>query len=233
MNRFFLFLVAGLLGAGTSFFIFEGRPSMAFADTPSPAELGISEATSGVSSQVEKKTAIATFGTGCFWCTEACFQQLKGVVSVTSGYTGGKTKNPTYKEVCNGETGHAEAIQVVYDPKIITYVELLEVFWKIHDPTTLNRQGNDVGTQYRSAIFTHTEEQKKQAEEYKSKLDKSGAFKDPIVTEITPASVFYPAEDYHQNYFKLNGSQPYCQYVIKPKMDKFKSVFKDKLQTGK
>ncbi|HMP17332.1 MAG TPA: peptide-methionine (S)-S-oxide reductase MsrA [Gemmatales bacterium] len=172
----------------------------------------------------------ATFGNGCFWCTEAIFQRLKGVVTVKSGYTGGKVKNPTYKQVCEGNTGHAEAIQITFDPKVITYAELLEVFWQTHDPTTLNRQGADVGTQYRSAIFYHTPEQKKLAEEYKQKLDKSGAFNKPIVTEITAASKFYVAEDYHQNYYNLNGSQPYCQAVIKPKMEKFKKVFADKLK---
>ena len=174
--------------------------------------------------------ATATFGTGCFWCTEALFQQLKGVQSVTSGYSGGKGKNPTYEQVCSGESGHAEVVQVVYDPKVISFVDLLEVFWKIHDPTTLNQQGNDVGTQYRSAIFYHDAEQKKLAEEYKKKLDKSGAFNRPIVTEITPYGEFYSAEKYHQNYFNDNINQGYCQFVIQPKLDKFKQVFKDKLK---
>jgi peptide-methionine (S)-S-oxide reductase len=174
--------------------------------------------------------ALATFGNGCFWCTEAIFQRLKGVSKVVSGYTGGKVKNPTYKEVCTGLTGHAEAIQITYDPKVISYPELLEVFWQTHDPTTLNRQGADVGTQYRSAIFYHTEEQKKLAEEYKKKLTASGAFDDPIVTEISPITEYYPAENYHQNYYNLNGSAPYCSYVIQPKIDKFKKVFKSKLK---
>jgi len=178
--------------------------------------------------KTEYKTA--TFGNGCFWCTEAVFQRLKGVKSVVSGYMGGQTKNPTYQEICTGQTGHAEVIQVTYDPKIISFAELLEVFWKTHDPTTLNRQGNDVGTQYRSVVFFHDSEQQKSAQEYKNKLDKAGAFSKPIVTEITSASTFYPAEDYHQNYFNLNGKQPYCSYVIQPKLDKFKEVFKDKLK---
>lgn len=178
----------------------------------------------------EKKLETATFGNGCFWCTEAIFQQLKGVASVKSGYTGGHVKNPTYRQVCEGDTGHAEVIQITFDPKVITFLELLEVFWMTHDPTTLNQQGNDIGTQYRSAIFYHTPEQKKLAEEYKQKLDKSGAFNKPIVTEITQASTFYPAEDYHQNYFNLNGTQPYCRVVIKPKLDKFKKVFGDKMK---
>jgi len=171
----------------------------------------------------------ATFANGCFWCTEAIFEELKGVKSAVSGYSGGHTKNPTYKEVCSGETGHAECIQVVYDPSLISFDELLEVFWKTHDPTTLNRQGNDIGTQYRSAIFYHSEEQKNKSLEYKKALDQSGAWPNPIVTEITPFTVFYPAENYHQQYFELNGdSNPYCQFVIQPKLEKFRKVFADK-----
>ncbi len=173
---------------------------------------------------------VATFGNGCFWCTEAIFQRLNGVEKVVSGYSGGKVKNPTYKEVCSGLTGHAEVIQITYDPKRISFDELLEVFWKTHDPTTLNRQGADEGTQYRSAVFYHTDEQKRLAEEYKKKLDASGAFDNPIVTEITPFTAFYPAEDYHQNYFNLNGTQPYCSFVIQPKVEKFEKVFKSKLK---
>ncbi|MFZ2907450.1 MAG: peptide-methionine (S)-S-oxide reductase MsrA [Cyclobacteriaceae bacterium] len=177
-----------------------------------------------------QETALATFGNGCFWCTEAIFQQLKGVEKVVSGYAGGTVKNPTYKEVCTGLTGHAEVIQLTYNPQVITYPELLEVFWQTHDPTTLNRQGADVGTQYRSVIFYHTEEQKMLAEEYKIKLDQSGAFDNPIVTEISPLTGYYPAEDYHQNYFNLNGNAPYCSYVIQPKVEKFQKVFKTKLK---
>jgi peptide-methionine (S)-S-oxide reductase len=177
------------------------------------------------------KTDTATFGTGCFWCTEAVFQELKGVYKVTSGYSGGTVKNPSYEDVCSGTTGHAECLQVVYDPKVISFDELLEVFWEAHDPTTLNRQGNDVGTQYRSVIFYHNEEQKKKAEEYKIKLDKSGAYNNPIVTEITAFNHFYAAENYHQDYYRLHGSQPYCTFVIRPKVEKFEKVFKDKLKT--
>lgn len=173
---------------------------------------------------------LATFGSGCFWCTEAVFQNVEGVEKVESGYSGGSVKNPTYKEVCSGLTGHAEVIQLTYDPKKVSYDELLEIFWKTHDPTTLNKQGADTGTQYRSAIFYHNDEQKKLAESYKVKLDNSGAFDRPIVTEITPFLVFYKAEDYHQNYFNLNGDAPYCSYVIQPKIEKFKKVFKDKLK---
>ena len=172
----------------------------------------------------------ATLANGCFWCTEAIFQQLKGVLKVSSGYIGGHVPNPTYKEVCEGTTGHAEGIQILYDPAEITYDELLEVFWQTHDPTTLNRQGNDVGTQYRSAVFYHTEEQKQKALKYKDELNKSKAFDRPIVTEISPASTFYIAENYHQDYYNANGSQPYCYYVIKPKLEKFKKVFKEKLK---
>jgi peptide-methionine (S)-S-oxide reductase len=177
------------------------------------------------------KTDTATFGTGCFWCTEAIFQELKGVLKVTSGYSGGSVKNPGYEDVCSGTTGHAECLQIIFDPKQISFADLLEVFWESHDPTTLNRQGNDVGTQYRSVIFYHDAEQKKKAEEYKIKLDKSGAYNNPIVTEITPFSHFYAAENYHQDYYRLHGSQPYCTFVIRPKVEKFEKVFKNKLKT--
>jgi peptide-methionine (S)-S-oxide reductase len=171
----------------------------------------------------------ATFGTGCFWCSEAIFQQLKGVKSVVSGYSGGTTKNPSYMEVCTGNTGHAESIQVIYDPAIISYSSLLEVFWETHDPTSLNRQGNDEGTQYRSVIFYHNLNQKMLAEKYRKKLDDSGAYTKPIVTEISPYMAFYKAENYHQDYYNLHGEEPYCQYVIQPKLEKFRKVFKDKI----
>jgi len=172
----------------------------------------------------------ATLGSGCFWCTEAFFLKLKGVESVVSGYTGGKVKNPTYREVCTGLTGHAEVVQVKFDPSVISYEEILEVFWNTHDPTTLNKQGADEGTQYRSAVFYHNDEQKKIAEEYKIQLDKSGVYKNRIVTEITPFSVFYPAENYHQNYYALNPNQGYCQYVIRPKVEKFNKQYASKLK---
>jgi peptide-methionine (S)-S-oxide reductase len=173
---------------------------------------------------------IATFGSGCFWCTEAVFERLNGVVKVESGYSGGKVENPTYEEVCTGTTGHAEVTQITYDPSIITFDELLEVFWKTHDPTTLNRQGNDVGTQYRSVIFYHNDEQKKLAEKYKEELDKSGAWDNPILTEISPFTKFYSAESYHQDYYNNNPNQGYCAFVIAPKIEKFEKVFKDKLK---
>ncbi|GAB5539256.1 MAG: peptide-methionine (S)-S-oxide reductase MsrA [Salibacteraceae bacterium] len=172
----------------------------------------------------------ATFGAGCFWCVEAVFQELKGVHTVKSGYAGGFVKNPSYKEVCTGRTGHAEVAQITYDPSIISFDELLEVFWKTHDPTTLNRQGNDVGTQYRSAIFYHNEDQKKQAEYYKKKLNESEAFSAPIVTTLEPFENYYEAEDYHQNYYYNNGSQGYCRMVIQPKVEKFRKAFADKLK---
>ncbi|MGZ3866946.1 MAG: peptide-methionine (S)-S-oxide reductase MsrA [Bacteroidia bacterium] len=172
----------------------------------------------------------ATFGAGCFWCVEAVFQQLKGVISVTSGYSGGNIKNPAYREVCEGTTGHAEVCQLVYDPKEVSFKDLLEAFWQTHDPTTLNRQGNDFGTQYRSVIFYHSEEQKETAEKYKKELDLSGAFSKPIITAIEPYKNFYKAEDYHQNYYNLNSEQPYCSFMIKPKLDKFKKAFHDKLK---
>jgi peptide-methionine (S)-S-oxide reductase len=187
-------------------------------------------ANSLTSSTVSRNTDTATLGTGCFWCTEAIFQQLKGVLKVTSGYSGGEQVNPTYKDVSTGTTGHAEVIQIVYDPAELTFDELLEVFWQTHDPTTLNRQGNDVGPQYRSAIFYHNDAQKAKAEKYKKELNESGAFEKPIVTEISPYTAFYKAEDYHQDYYNNNGSQPYCYYVIRPKLEKFQKVFKNKIR---
>jgi len=171
----------------------------------------------------------ATFGSGCFWCTEAMFTKLKGVIEVKSGYSGGHVDNPTYEAVCSGSTGHAEVVQVTYDPDKISFEELLEVFWKTHDPTTLNRQGNDVGTQYRSVVFYSNDEQKRIAEEYKSKLDSAQVWSDPIVTEISPLKEFFPAENYHDDYYERNGSQPYCAFVIAPKVKKLKEVFADKL----
>lgn len=173
---------------------------------------------------------VATFGAGCFWCIETIFSELKGVKVVVSGYMGGHGDNPTYKQVCTGTTGYAEVCQITYDPNVISYPELLQVFWKVHDPTTLNSQGADHGTQYRSVIYCHNDEQKKQAEFYKKELEKTKAFDAPIVTEIAAASKFYPAEDYHQNYYALNGSQPYCKFVIQPKVEKFKKAFVTKLK---
>ncbi|MBC7383661.1 MAG: peptide-methionine (S)-S-oxide reductase MsrA [Bacteroidia bacterium] len=178
----------------------------------------------------EQELDTAIFGAGCFWCVEAVFQRIEGVEKVISGYSGGQVKNPPYREVCNGTTGHAEVCMVMYDPKKVSFETLLSVFWQTHDPTTLNRQGNDAGTQYRSAIFYKTPEQKQLAEKYKEELSKSGAFKNPIVTEITAYTNFYPAEDYHQDYYNQNSSQSYCQYVIVPKIEKFEKVFGNKLR---
>lgn len=176
------------------------------------------------------KLDTATFGAGCFWCVEAVFQDLKGVTSVKPGYAGGHVKNPSYKEVCNGTTGHAEVAQIVFDPEVISYETLLDVFWHTHDPTTMNRQGADVGTQYRSAIFYHNEEQKEIAIESKRVTDFSSLWEDPIVTEIVPISNFSYAEDYHNNYFTNNPNQPYCSAVIRPKVEKFRKKYHDLLK---
>lgn len=181
-------------------------------------------------SKSNEELQLATFGSGCFWCTEAFFLKVNGVESVASGYSGGKVKNPTYREVCTGSTGHAEVIQLTYDPKKVSFEELLEVFWNTHDPTTLNRQGADEGTQYRSVVFYHSEEQKRLAEQYKKQLETSHVYKSPIVTEISPYTVFYKAEEYHQDYYALNPKQGYCQYVIRPKVEKFKKQFAAKLK---
>ncbi|TWJ00931.1 peptide-methionine (S)-S-oxide reductase [Mucilaginibacter frigoritolerans] len=177
-----------------------------------------------------KKLDTATFATGCFWCTEAKFKELRGVEKVTSGFAGGHVANPSYEQVCTGTTGHAEACNIVYDPAVISYDELLEAFFVAHDPTQLNRQGNDVGTQYRSAIFYHNAEQKEKAKYYISKLNQEKAYKTDIVTQVVPYTIFYKAENYHQNYYSLNGDQPYCKYVIQPELEKFRKVFKDKLK---
>lgn len=186
-----------------------------------------------IMSKAQNKTSKkeeAVFGAGCFWCVEAVFQELKGVESVESGYMGGHIDNPTYQQVGSGTSGHAEVTKIVYDPKVVTYKELLEVFWKTHDPTTLNQQGADKGPQYRSAIFYLSEEQKELAVTYKNRLSTSGAFANPIVTEITKASTYYSAEANHQDYYSLNPNQGYCQYVIQPKVEKFRKAFADKLK---
>lgn len=175
--------------------------------------------------------AQATFGAGCFWCTEAVFQELKGVKSVIPGYCGGTVKNPTYRQVCTGTTGHAEAVQVTYDPAVISYEDLLEAFWQTHDPTTRDRQGNDRGPQYRSVIFYHTEDQKRQAEQSKQKLDASGQLPGPVVTEIVAFSTFYTAEAEHQDYFAQHPWQPYCGAIIRPKVEKVRKAMPDKLAT--
>ena len=182
------------------------------------------------STQKGKTMELATFGNGCFWCTEAVFKELNGVIEVTSGFSGGDIVNPSYREVTTGRTGHAEVIEIEFDPAIISFQELLEVFWSTHDPTTLNRQGADVGTQYRSAIFYHNEQQKQLAEAFKQQLNKQNVFGKPVVTEISPWENFFKAEDYHQDYYENNPNQGYCQFVIVPKLDKFRKIFKAKLK---
>lgn len=172
----------------------------------------------------------ATLGGGCFWCIEAVFDQLDGVIDVVSGYSGGHVDNPTYRQVCDGDTGHAEVVQVRFDPRKLSYRDLLEVFFSVHDPTTLNRQGNDVGPQYRSAIFYHSTEQQQAAAALISELNESRAFSRPIVTEVTPFERFYAGEDYHQEYFARNGGQPYCQFVVAPKVSKFKKQYAARLK---
>lgn len=227
MRRFYglstAIMIAGVLIAAGSH-ISRGAKSMHAADEDRTS--ADRRTVAGAPSQLEK----ATFASGCFWCTEAVFQQLRGVESVRSGYTGGQVENPTYEQVCGGDSGHAEAIELTFDPKAISYKDLLEVFWKTHDPTTLNRQGADQGTQYRSAIFYHNDEQRRLAEHYRDELDQAKAFAQPIVTEIVAASTFYPAEKYHQNYFRDNARQPYCAAVIRPKVDKVKEVFRDRIK---
>lgn len=176
------------------------------------------------------KTEIATFGSGCFWCTEAIFDMIDGVLKVEPGFSGGTTANPTYNQVITGATGHAEATQITYDPSKVTFQSLLEVFWKTHDPTTLNRQGADVGTQYRSVIFYHNEQQEMLANKYIKELQEAGIWENPIVTEIAPFVVFYPAEDYHNDYYKNNPTNSYCNFVITPKIKKFEKIFSDKIK---
>ncbi|MBK7252506.1 MAG: peptide-methionine (S)-S-oxide reductase MsrA [Ignavibacteria bacterium] len=182
-----------------------------------------------INKQMSEKTDTAIFGAGCFWCVEAIFQRLKGVESIESGYTGGTVENPTYKQVCTGETGHAEVTKIMFNPDVISFNDLLEVFWTTHDPTTLNQQGADIGTQYRSAVFYLNNEQKMQAEKSKSEIA-TQIWDGTIVTEITPLKKYYKAEDYHQNYFNQNSDQSYCRFVINPKLEKFRKKFKDKIK---
>lgn len=186
--------------------------------------------TSGKGKKMEQKLETVTLGAGCFWCVEAIYQRLEGVEKVQSGYSGGTVKDPTYEQVCTGRTGHAEVIQVTFDPKKIPLKDLLTVFFKTHDPTTLNKQGADVGTQYRSAIFYHSDEQKAVAEQVKRETEAAKVWDDPIVTEISPFTVFYKAEEYHQDYYNQNSYQPYCMMVINPKLSKFKKEFSNKLK---
>jgi peptide-methionine (S)-S-oxide reductase len=204
----------GSVALGTLFTLLLNAPAMSQTENQS-------------GNKTESNLEVATFGGGCFWCVESVFEQVKGVKSVVSGYEGGRVKNPTYKQVCTGNTGHAEVCRVEYDPKEVSFEKLLQIFWKVHDPTTLNRQGPDEGTQYRSVIFYHTEEQREIAQKYKKKLNELKAFRSPVVTEISETSEFYPAEEYHQDYFAKNPRDAYCNYNIPPKLEKFRQAFGD------
>jgi peptide-methionine (S)-S-oxide reductase len=206
-------------------------PVLSFAQMKVNTKPGNGTSKKKIGKAIKPSTETATFAAGCFWCVEEQFKQLNGVVSVTSGYTGGTVPNPTYKQVCTGMTGHAEACNIVYDPTRISYSDLLAAFFVAHDPTQLNRQGADIGTQYRSAIFFHNESQKKLADFYIKRLNDEKAYSSKIVTEVVPYGAFYKAEDYHQNYYENNTKAPYCQRVIKPKLDKFRKVFKEKVRS--
>jgi peptide-methionine (S)-S-oxide reductase len=214
-------IVIGMISVTCASSCFKSEPT---SDATTPTRTAMT--TPGPNSDPSKLETI-TLGSGCFWCTEAMFQNLRGVKSAVSGYSGGSVLNPTYEQICTGNTGHAEVVQVTFDPAAIPLEDILRVFWRTHDPTTLNRQGHDSGTQYRSAVFYHDDAQREIAEQYKAQLDKSGAFGSPIVTEITKFEKFYPAEDYHQKYFDLNPNQGYCQMVIRPKVEKFNKEFAD------
>jgi len=222
------------LPARTSFLFLTALALPALAmqacETPNSTTMDTHETLDNERSASTPGMDTATFGAGCFWCIEAVFSEMKGVAKVTSGYAGGSVVDPTYKQVCTGTTGHAEVARIIFDPAVVTFDELLEVFWQTHDPTTLNRQGADVGTQYRSVIYYHNDDQKRKAEHYMAELDRSGAFGGPIVTEISPLPVFYAAENYHQEYYAQNPDQGYCQYVIRPKMEKFRKAFATKLK---
>src|SRR5881396_3297937 len=209
--------------------------SSGWEDSDNPDELGSVEKLATMMKEsrqasVSKSLEVATFAGGCFWCTEAVFDQLKGVVKVESGYSGGEVPNPNYEDVCTGETGHAESIQVTFDPSVVSYADLLRIFFTTHDPTTPNRQGADVGTQYRSAIFYHSPEQKAIAEQVIAEINAAHIWDAPIVTEVVPFQAFYQAEDYHQEYFQNNGDQPYCRVVIAPKVAKFRKTYLEKLK---
>lgn len=227
MRPVFLVLLVAVAALGVAAFVYTTDPGgggpakVAHVPPPDPEPAGPPDPSG--------EAEVATFGTGCFWCTEAVFQQMKGVSAVVSGYSGGTIPNPTYEQVCRGDTGHAECVRVTFDPKAVTYPQLLEVFWSSHDPTTPNQQGADVGTQYRSVVFFHSDRQQKLAEAYKLKLDAAGAFPAPIVTEVVPAGAFYPAEAHHQDYFAADPNKRYCRAVIRPKLDKLREVFGDRM----
>jgi peptide-methionine (S)-S-oxide reductase len=224
-----LLVVGGLIAFGVSLAAFNRQEFTVPENFPvlDPAEIATARALAAPAGETE----LATFGSGCFWCTEAVFQQMKGVKKVESGYSGGHVKNPSYEAVCTGRTGHAEVVQVTFDPKVISYPELLEVFWRSHDPTTQDRQGRDTGPQYRSVIFYHTERQKQLAELYKRKIDAAQVYRAPLVTEIAPYTEFFVAEEDHQNFYASNPSQGYCRAVIGPKVEKLRKVFAEKLKT--
>lgn len=223
------FIIVFILVAFLLFRIAVAIFSIPRGEYPMPENFPVLDAAE-IGSEPETGLQTATFANGCFWCTEAVFQRLKGVEKVVSGYIGGARPNPTYEQVCTGVSGHAEAIQITYDPAVISFPELLEVFWRSHDPTTKNRQGNDVGTQYRSSIFYHNERQKLLAEGYKAKIEAAKVFPVPVVTEIVPATEFYAAEGYHQNYFNDNRRAGYCRAIIQPKVDKLDKVFGTKVK---
>jgi peptide-methionine (S)-S-oxide reductase len=220
-----LFLVGLSLGCGAAA---SSSGQVSIKNTQHPTENRKETAKRSMDETHEVK--LATFGSGCFWCTEAMFERLEGVEKVVSGYSGGHVDNPTYEQVCTGKTGHAESIQITYRPDKVSYAKLLEVFWRTHDPTTKDRQGNDVGPQYRSVIFYHDEEQKKLAEAYRIKLEAEHIWDQPIVTEIVAFTKFWPAESYHQNYYDNNPTKGYCSLVITPKIEKFRKIFKDRLK---
>ncbi|MDD4267420.1 MAG: peptide-methionine (S)-S-oxide reductase MsrA [Pirellulaceae bacterium] len=218
---------AALAAALCSALLADGRPLLAAEASRIPGDNPARDRSAATLQGLQQ----ATFGAGCFWCTEAVFQRAKGVRSAVSGYSGGNVKNPTYQQVSTGTTGHAEVVQLRFDPAVVSYKDLLEIFWKTHDPTTLNRQGPDVGTQYRSVIFYHNPEQKRLAEHYKQRLNESKLFGAPLVTEISPIGEFYPAEPYHQEYYDRNRRERYCRLVIRPKLEKFKQLFEDRRKT--
>ncbi|SRR6266404_2122784 len=224
MRAKYAFLPALALGCLAAWSVYKnGEPKM-------PESFPALDASDVGADSTGTGTETATFGSGCFWCSEALFQRLNGVKSVTSGYSGGRLPNPSYDAVCAGTTGHAEVVQVVFDPAVISYAELLEVFWRTHDPTTLDRQGNDYGSQYRSAIFFHNDRQRQLAELYKKKIDDARVFSAPIVTEIVPFEAFYPAEDYHRDFYAQHSRQSYCRTIIGPKIEKLEKIFEKKLK---
>lgn len=230
VGKLFLLALLAIGLGGVAYMMIKERSAEASQEMADAAQEAIKARAAAASLDQDTALRNATFGSGCFWCTEAVFQQLKGVHKVVSGYSGGHVKNPTYEQICTATTGHAEVVQVTFDPKVVSYAELLDAFWHSHDPTTPNRQGNDQGPQYRSVVFYHDDEQRALAEETKKKLDAANEFGAPIVTEIAPLTDFYSAEKYHQNYFNDNPGNPYCAYIIRPKVEKVRAKYADKLK---